>query len=367
MNETRKNKGPWAHRFLIVLFSVTTVILCSWLLSFVVDDIGSWPGPDYEELEKRLLDPALAQTQQSLEDQVAETKRQLSAESNRQNLLRDSTASSQKTMDQLLEFQRLSLQKNVTPSAEEQQTLAESQQHFLSNQKQYQSLNQSIVQRNDRLTHLEDEQRDLDARIKTQQRPIQNTFDSLWNRHEFKIAILKLALLLPLLIVSVGLFLKFRGGTYAPLIYALGIAVVLKVAQVMHEYFPSRYFKYVLILTALAIVVWILISLLRMIAFPHKDWLLRQYREAYEHFLCPICTYPIRRGPLKYRFWTRRTIKTMSCSSSENVLEETAYTCPACSTRLHEKCSQCGEIRPSLLPTCQNCGQTKILEPVALP
>src|SRR5206468_11254740 len=96
---------------------------------------------------------------------------------------------------------------------------------------------------------------------------------------------------------------------YAPLIYALSIALMLKVALVMHEYFPSRYFKYVLILVCLAVVLRVLVYLLRMIAFPKRDWLLKQYREAYEAFLCPICEYPIRRGPLKYLFWNRRSIR----------------------------------------------------------
>lgn len=367
MNEIRKNKGPWAHRFLIVIFSVVTAILCFWLLGFVVDDIGNWPGPDYEKLEKQMLDPGLTEKKTSLENQVGDTKRQISTQNQRQKLLRDSTTSSQKTMNQLLEFQRLSLQKNVTPSAEEQQALAESQRRFLTNQKQYQSLNQAIVQLNERLTQLEDEQRDLNAKIEAKQKPIREKFYSLQDRHQFKIAVVKLTVLLPLLLVAVGLFFKLRGGTYAPLIYAFGIAVVLKVALVMHQHFPSRYFKYVLILTALAIVVRILVYLLRMVAFPQKNWLLRQYREAYEFFLCPICSYPIRRGPLKYRFWTRRTLKKMALPSTGEIGQEAAYTCPACSTQLHEKCPRCGEIRPSLLPTCQNCGQTENLEPATAP
>ena len=367
MNIKHKNKGPWTHRFLIMLFSVIMGILCFWLLGFVVNDIGSWPGPNYEKFEKELLDPGLIEKQKSLGDQVAEIKRQISAQSQRQTLLRDSTSSSQKTMNQLLEFQRLNLQKNVTPSAEEKQALAESQRRFLANQKQYQLLNQAIVQLNEELTHLEDGGRALETEIEKLRKPIKEQYYRLWDQHEFKIAMFKLALLLPLLLVTMVLFFKFRGGTYTPLIYAFGIAVVLKVAVVMHEHFPSRYFKYVLILTALAIVVRILVYLLRMMAFPKKDWLLRQYREAYEFFFCPICAYPIRRGPLKYRFWTRRTIKKMAPSSAEQTANETAYTCPTCSTGLYEKCSQCGEIRHSLLPTCQSCGNTGQLESARLP
>ena len=53
----KKNKGPWAHRLLIGILTVAMAILSIWLLGFIVDDIGSLPGPNYDSLEKRLLDP----------------------------------------------------------------------------------------------------------------------------------------------------------------------------------------------------------------------------------------------------------------------------------------------------------------------
>ena len=124
---------------------------------------------------------------------------------------------------------------------------------------------------------------------------------------------------------------------------------------------------YVLILSAIGIVLRILVYLLRMMAFPKTDWLLKQYREAYEAFLCPTCSYPIRRGPLKYLSWTRRTIRKMPVQpGSANVADE-PYTCPMCSTRLYEECENCRAVRPSLLPSCQKCGQVRaVIGPGAL-
>lgn len=111
---------------------------------------------------------------------------------------------------------------------------------------------------------------------------------------------LKLVVLIPLLVVAVMLFLKLRSGLYVPTVYAFGIAVLVKVGSVIHDYSRARYFNGVLILAALATALRVLLYLLRMVAFPKKEWLLKQYREAYEAFPCPICSYPIRRGPLKY-------------------------------------------------------------------
>jgi predicted RNA-binding Zn-ribbon protein involved in translation (DUF1610 family) len=95
-----------------------------------------------------------------------------------------------------------------------------------------------------------------------------------------------------------------------------------------------------------------------MIAFPKRDWLLKQYREAYESFLCPICAYPIRRGPLKYMAWTRRSIRKVSLRASAADTGDDAgpYTCPMCATGLFEKCASCSAIRHSLLPACDQCG-----------
>jgi hypothetical protein len=108
----------------------------------------------------------------------------------------------------------------------------------------------------------------------------------------------------------------------------------------------------------------VLIYLVQAVARPNRDWLVRQYREAYERFLCPVCEYPIRRGPLRFLFWTRRTAKKLPQSGSEASAERGPYTCPVCATRLYEECPACHEQRHSLLPACEHCGATRSLEEV---
>lgn len=356
MSELAANKGPWTHRFLIHLFTVVLTVLVYWLIGFVIDDIGSWPGPIYDDVEKRLLDPDLLKKSTALGQQSAETERTIARQKERQRILRDSTQNSQATMNQLLEFQKLNLQKSVTPTADEQSALAESEKLFLANQKEYQLLNEKIAELNDELANVQQQQRELDKTLEERRVPIRAEFESLYERHNLFMAGLKLAALMPLLVVAVVLFLKKRSSLYAPLIYACGIALLLKVALVMHEYFPSRYFKYVLILTCLVVVVRVLTYLLRMVAFPKRDWLLKQYREAYEAFFCPVCEYPIRRGPLKYVFWSRRSVKKLQFPPAISTEPEQPYTCPMCSTRLFEECTNCHGIRHSLLPACEKCG-----------
>jgi hypothetical protein len=347
------------HRFLVHLFTVVLTVLIYWLLGFIVDDIGTAPGPDYAKVEERLLDPTLVKRSRDLQEKSADVNRQIRDQRARQSILAESTASSQKTMNQLLEIQKLALQKDVTPSPDELKSLESSKELFLENQQQYQLLNERIAGLNNQSQDLEEEGRVVEQQLNELRKPVRAEFEKEGRAHDLKMAILKLAALAPLMIAAAWLFLTKRGGLYSPLIYAFGIALLVKVAEVMHQYFPSPYFKYILILACLAAVVRILVYLLKMIAFPKKDWLLKQYREAYEAFFCPICNYPIRRGPLKFMFWSRRSIRKMAIPPvSQNGADE-PYTCPMCATKLFEESPSCHAVRHSLLPACEKCGAEK--------
>ena len=359
-------KGPWTHRFLVHLFTVILTVLVYWLLGFVMNDIGSWPGPEYSDFEKERLDQTLVEKSRDLEERTADTERRITDQRARQEILRDSTANSQKTMDQLLDIQRMALQQKVTPTEDELTALAQSTKLFLSNQQQYQLLNDEIRKLNGQLLDLQKQRRELDATLMKLQEPIRREYEQMFQRHLLKMAAIKLAALAPLLLLAVWLFLKRRNTVYAPLVYAFGIALMAKVMQVMHEYFPARYFKYILILGCLAVVLRILVYLLRMIASPKRDWLLKQYREAYETFVCPICEFPIRRGPLKYLFWTRRSIKKLRIPAKPEGEPEQPYTCPLCAAQLYEECPTCHAIRHSLLPACEKCGAEKTPDVIPL-
>ena len=359
--ETTLNKGPWTHRFLVNLFTVVLTILAFWLLGFVLDDISTLPGPDYSKIEQRLLDQALIKQATELAEEISEVEREIKDQQDRQHLLRDSTDNSLTTMNEMLKLRRLSLEKEVAFSEAEQDALAEAEKLFLVNQQEYQTRNEQIAGLNENLLDLQQQQRELNETLQEKRQPVHEEYQRLERRHDWKMAALKLAVLIPLLLVTVVLFLKKRNSVYISLLYAFGIALLLWVGLVMHEHFPTPFFKYVLIVTALAMVIRILVALLRMVASPGREWLLKQYREAYETFLCPICDYPIRRGPLKYLFWTRRSIKKQLHPPAATSGVDESYTCPMCATRLYEECEQCHAIRHSLLPACSKCGGEKSL------
>jgi predicted RNA-binding Zn-ribbon protein involved in translation (DUF1610 family) len=360
MSPANKSRGPWLHRFLIGLFTVLLALLSVWLIGFVLDDIGTIPGPDYAEVEKGFLSRTLLDDAKSAEEQLAELGRKLREQQGRQSLLRDSTSRYEQTMRQLVELQRLNVEKGITSDEAAQKALAESAAFFLANQKADQALNEDVTKLTEQMGALENRKRGIENQLETEREPARKEFRRLQHRHDRKLAFFKLSFLLPLLAGVVVLFLRKRNSGYAPILYAVGVAVLWHTVMVIHEHFPTRYFKYIVLCALLAGVAYTLVTLLRMLRSPKKGWLLKQYREAYEKFECPVCEYPIRRGPRKFLFWTRRTIKKLAVPESPDGSKDEPYACPSCGSQLFEECGSCHAIRHSMLPYCDQCGAEKV-------
>jgi predicted RNA-binding Zn-ribbon protein involved in translation (DUF1610 family) len=356
MPQTQTPRGPWFHRFLIGLFTILLTLLAVWLIGFVLDDIESIPGPQYPDVEARFLSQALLDNQKLVQQQLSDTARKLEEHRSRQSLLRDSTSRYEQTMKQLVELQRLNVEKGVTPEETAQKALAESVVLFLSNQKSDQALNEEIASVTEQQRALEDKKRETEKKLEAERKPAREEFARLQRQHDRRLAAFKLLFLLPLLAGVGVVFLKKRSSAYSPIIYASGVAVLWQTILVIHQHFPTRYFKYIVLLAALAVVAYTLVALLKMVRAPKKSWLLKQYREAYQNFVCPICEYPIRRGSMKNLFWTRSTVKKLQVPPAAIADKEESYTCPSCGARLFEDCASCHGIRHSLLPYCEKCG-----------
>jgi len=357
----QKNKGPWKHRVLVAIFTVLFSVLIFWLLDFAVGDIGSIPGPRREDVEKRFLSQDLVGQVETIDKQIEELNRNISAQRERQSLLRDSTSRYEATLTQLLDLQRANAQKGVSTGQGQQEALAQSVSLFLSNQQKDQALYDDILRLTEHQRQLNERKREIEEKLDGQRKKANDEIDRLQRTHDRKLAAVKLLLLIPLLAVSLFIVAKKRIGIYGPIVYGAGIAILTQTALVIHECFPTRYFKYVLLSAAILAVGYTLVWLLRMVRTPKPSLLLRQYRDAYEAFFCPVCDYPIRRGPRRFLFWTRRTIGKIVFPPGPQQSKEEAYSCPACGSRLFEQCVKCGGIRHSLLPFCENCGFEKML------
>lgn len=359
MNET-KTKGTWGIRFLIHLFTASLGILIFWLLGFMVKDIESIHGPEYAAIEGKHIDQSVMKRKERLEAQIAEVDRLITGKTEEQNLASDSSHNLQRTINQLLDLQKLSIEKAITLSEAEKENLSVSLKHFFESQKRYQKLNKNITGLTSQKLRLDHEKRKAEFLIEEQKRPARKEFERLSQLHRLRLALYQLSILIPFLLIASYLLIRKRRSIYFPFLLAFGAANMLKVGFVIHEYLPIRYFKYVLTVTLMIVIARLLVSLIRIRAYPKAGGLLKQYRDAYERFLCPVCDYPIRTGPRKFLYWTRRTVHTI-LPQREITGKEEAYTCPSCGTGLFEQCPSCQQIRHSLLTHCEHCGAKKMI------
>ncbi|MEI7900314.1 MAG: hypothetical protein WCK89_08670 [bacterium] len=358
MRTDAKSKGTWLHRFAIRLFTLALAVLVFWVLGFFVEDVRTIRGPDYAFVEKKHLDKELVAKRETLEKQIAGLTRQIENQTEKQRVVGDSSRNLQQTINQLIELQKLGMQKSIAFSSTEQANFTSSLNLFLDNQKKYQELSQTVSDMLERKQELVREKEQAEQEIEKQRQPARAEFNTLSAKHRLKLAFFQLAILLPILVLAAAVIIKKRSSIYFPLYLAFGAATLIKVALVVHEYFPSKYFKYILIGGLLLVVARLLIYFIRTIAFPKAQWLVKQYREAYERFLCPVCEYPIRIGPRRFLFWTRRTVNKLVVPTDRGDQEE-QYTCPSCGSGLFEECPSCHKIRHVMLPHCAHCGVEK--------
>jgi predicted RNA-binding Zn-ribbon protein involved in translation (DUF1610 family) len=282
-----------------------------------------------------------------------EVKRAIDKRQAAKNAIGDSTRGLEKTIGQLIELQRLGIEKEKAFSAEEQAAFADNLKLFLENQKRDQSLSQEIVGLVEERTNLEQQQREVGDELERQRRPAREEYDNLYAAHKLRLAMYQLLVLSPFLAIATWLCVRKRSSPYFPIYVAVAAAALIQVGLVLHRYFPNRLFKYGFLFVLLAVVLRLLIQLIRNAVHPARDTLLKQYREAYERFRCPNCEYPIRRGPMRFATWSRKTVKNLARRTAE---EDQPYVCPSCGTKLFEECAACHQVRPALLPHCDHCG-----------
>lgn len=358
METKHKAKGSWGIRFFIVILGVLLGVLFFWLLSFIEGDIGTMKGPDWNTVRSQYVTEALDERQKKLSKEAAALERKIEIQTEQQKLLRSSTTELQNTINQLLSIQQQYIEKSQAFPAQSVQTLQESQTAFLENQQRFQQYNRTITELTQQQREKEDTLAAVTETITAKEQQAREEFNQLYKKHNFKVAILKLAFLVPVFLAVSFVFMRFRTTVWWPLVWAAFIAAFIKVALVAHEYFPSEYFKYIALLVVIAIVIRILVYLIRLIVAPKKDMLIKQYQQHYDKCLCPVCSKPIRTGPLRYIGALPKKARVLSGKSDETAQHE-PYTCPSCGTQLYDKCDKCGQIRHTLLPYCEHCGAQK--------
>lgn len=357
----QSHAAPTALKWTVYLLSMTLTFLWIWLLGFVLSDIGDLEGPSYALVEENFVDATVIERSESLAEEIRDLEVQIRRQQEIQSTLRNSMDNARATMEQMMNLHRLSLERSVNPTQAQQDALAISQQRFIDSQESYAQANSAIATSNENKFNLSRELETVNQQLSEQRKPAAEEFGELQRSHRFKVASIKLAFIVPVFLIAAFLVHRKRESLFRPILFSILAASFWKVGTVMFEHFPREFFKYIAIAAAIIIVLSFLVWMLKRVARPDMELLVKRYREAYQRHRCPVCDYPIMRGSLKNAVWTRKGPKTSSLIPSDSDRADDPYACPSCGSKLFENCTVCDKSRHSLLPFCDHCGDKKVV------
>ncbi len=331
MSHTTPRAATRAIRFLSVLL----FLFVAWLFDFILSDIGNSKGPQLQTYHSEAVDPALVQREQDLIQETTKLNGSKNRRKEIQENLRASMEVAKETMEQMAGLHRLSLERGIEPSTDQSKAIAEAQQRYIQSQSSFEEANEKIADLNASAHALGQELNYTREMLEEQRKPAFGKWQRAHDIHEFKAAGLKLIFIVPVFLLGAFSIARRKDSLYRPIFMAIFVASFWQLGLVMHEHFPSEFFKYIAILAGIVIVMTFLVRTLQSAAKPQPAALLNRRREAYHKEICPACAYPFPNA------------------------RATAYTCPSCGTGLFSACSSCGESRHDLLSFCSHCGSDR--------
>lgn len=355
----KKAKGTFWTRCILLLLAAAFGLLVFWSASFLLDDIRSFDRPQHQTFFEERVDESLKEELQSLKANLKELDHQHDLINQQRGFIKDSSQSLKITVDNL--FNLKSKGQDLISATQFDKVLA-TLDKVIAIQDEFKQTAELYLKTTSERFELKKQIRALEVRIEDERKEIQEQFNEALHDHRVKTATIQLAFLVPLTIICSVLWVKKRESIYRMIYRAAALAIYWKTFEVLQANFPERYFKYIVMVVMLLLVGWGFVRLMRRQVKPQVEALLKQYKQAYERFLCPVCDYPIRIGPRKFLYWTRRTVhKTVLSANTADPATEECYCCPSCGTDLFEKCEACGKVCHSLLPNCQHCGNEKTI------
>lgn len=355
----KKAKGTFWTRFMLLLLAAFFGILIFWAASFLLDDIRSKNWPSYNDFSDERIDPSMQQELKDLRLKLKDLDHQHDLINQQRGFIKDASQSLKITVDNL--FKLKDKEQSLISAGQFSQVL-ETLDKIIQIQDEFKETATLYLQTTNERFELNKQIRALEERIDEESKVIRAQYNDAVHDYRIKVATIELAILIPLTLACSVLWVKKGESIYRMIYRAAILAIYFKTFQVLQQNFPERYFKYIVVTVMLGLVAWGFVRLIRRQVKPQIEALLLQYKQAYERFLCPVCEYPIRTGPRKYLYWTRRTVhKTALAPNTGAPATDEPYCCPSCGTDLFENCESCGQVCHSLLPSCQHCGNAKTI------
>ena len=200
------------------------------------------------------------------------------------------------------------------------------------------------------------QQAQLDARIATADAASERRFDAATRHYELQVFGLRLALTLPILLVAIWLFIRYRKARYWPFVYGFGLFALSAFFIELVPYLPN-FGGYVRVLVGIALTVFA--GLYMMKAF-------QRYAERKRLELQQDQGERARTIGYEKAVHALEKKRCPSCDKQWNLGGDDSTFCVHCGLRLFNVCG-CGGRNFFFFPHCHQCGAAQNNEPVAAP
>ena len=244
--KAHRPKGPWLNRVFIGMLTFCFGLLTFIFEGFVLRDIETIRQPDWENHRSQRSSKVRSS---ELGRQLADLDRQIKRQEAEQRVLQDGSRNLQETMRQLVELQRLSIQKEVAMSEGDQANLSTALNQFLETQTRYQSFNKQLQDQHETKRLAEDEKRSVDDQVQQATAPIRR-YDQEIRQFRMRLALYhSYRSSWPVMLLK-----RPQSGYYPVFLAFLASQHCSSVILWWIDIFPARYVNYVLILLLLAVV-----------------------------------------------------------------------------------------------------------------
>ena len=344
-------------RFGAFMLATILTFLWIWLLGFLLDDVGRMKPVSYQEFFGAGMPAELLGEVAEMDLEVRTLERKINRQEQIQRDLQRDLETSGEVMRQMMDLQRLALEKGNAPSVAEREALASAQETFLSSQGQYREANQEIQSANATLFALQERRAALNRRKEAAEAPIRKAYEAKVRTRALIEACVRLGILIPLFLLAAATVRKRWRHPWRPIYLSLLVGTFWALGYEMFEQFPAVYFKYIAIVTAIAITLAFLSWIIRKATSPSPSLVLARNRAANMESVCPVCAFKLSRTPIQAAPSTKRRGRVPHEPVGPLAPEgRVDFSCPSCGTGLFEACGECSGPRHSLLPFCEGCG-----------
>ena len=204
----KKPNAPWPLRLAIGFLSLLLTLFFIWLLSFMLNDIGDLPGPDYNAIQKRHVPEEKLNEANDLATQLVGVEKRIKRQEEIQGTLQQSMRNAETALTKIADLQRLSIEGGGKPSEVDRQAMENARSRFYTAQDEYESANETITTLNDERHQIKQSIASIDAELRQFKNKSQAEYNDARRSHDLKIASLKLVFVVPLLLLAAWLVKK---------------------------------------------------------------------------------------------------------------------------------------------------------------